>query len=92
MTHYLQTSLGAQSYAQLEPDARHRILALARLAPEILAPHHIQQLRSAPMPCSLPTARPQKLHELVATRIGDGSKSKNSLTICHHYDAGRVNI
>eukprot|EP00971_Amphidinium_carterae_P031131 612660-Amphidinium_carterae.1 len=38
MVHYLQTALGAQSYAQISPEAQRRVLSLARLAPDILIP------------------------------------------------------
>eukprot|EP00971_Amphidinium_carterae_P052686 1037030-Amphidinium_carterae.1 len=37
MVHYLQTSLGAQSYARIGETEKGRILALARLAPELLS-------------------------------------------------------
>eukprot|EP00971_Amphidinium_carterae_P339549 6477411-Amphidinium_carterae.1 len=38
MVHYLQTSLGAQSYAKVGKYEQERIMALARLAPTILSP------------------------------------------------------
>eukprot|EP00971_Amphidinium_carterae_P329338 6461706-Amphidinium_carterae.1 len=42
MVHYLQTSLGAHSYARVAPEAQVRIQRLACLAPTILSPppHH----------------------------------------------------
>eukprot|EP00971_Amphidinium_carterae_P128338 2542477-Amphidinium_carterae.1 len=43
MVHYLQLSLGAQSYATVSAESHQRIVALARLAPHVLGPPDTQQ-------------------------------------------------
>eukprot|EP00971_Amphidinium_carterae_P070004 1385243-Amphidinium_carterae.1 len=70
MVHYLQTSLGAQSYAKVDPRAQDRIVALARLAPEILSPLQHPPLAIAATRTGL---------------TGDGREPENSPTY-HHND------